>query len=248
MNTASILILCAFVYLAFVTWMFRGKGKKPDTKSDGKKEAQEKETESDSHGQEPKKNTVTVVPQSDFDLDRFREVLTESITAAMTYVLKAKIGDVNPQDVEFKNPDTDSSVNGNADDTPTDSDTADETPDMDDFEPDSVSPPAKGESIDEIEAAVSVAANPAATPEQKAEAGRVLTGMRDVVFIGKMMETDERINAGIMNCIAESVRAVHKKKIGRPSATRRKSREIDVDGSLRRPENTDKDSEKDEED
>ena len=246
MNTASILILCAFVYLAFVTWMFRGKGKKPDTKNDGKKEAQE--TVSDSDGEEPKKNAVTVVPQSDFDLDRFREVLTESITAAMTYVLKAKIGDVNPQDVEFKNPATDSSVNGNADDTPTDSDTADETPDMDDFEPDSVSPPAKGESIDEIEAAVSVAANPAATPEQKAEAGRVLTGMRDVVFIGKMMETDERINAGIMNCIAESVRAAHKKKIGRPSSSRRKGRGIDVDGSLRRPENTDQDSEKDEED
>ena len=246
MNTVSILTICAFLYLAFVTWMFRGKGKKPDTRTDGKKEAQE--TVPDSDGEEPKKNAVTVVPQSDFDLDRFREVLTEYITAAMTYVLKAKIGDVNPQDVEFKNLATDSSVNGNADDTPTDSDTADETPDMDDFEPDSVSPPAKGESIDEIEAAVSVAANPAATPEQKAEAGRVLTGMRDVVFIGKMMETDERINAGIMNCIAESVRAAHKKKIGSQSSSRRKGRGIDVDGSLRRPENTDKDSEKDEED
>lgn len=246
MNTVSILTICAFVYLAFVTWMFRGKGRKPDTKTDGKNKAQE--TVSDSDGEEPKKNAVTVVPQSDFDLDRFREVLTESITAAMTYVLKAKIGDVNPQDVEFKNPDTGSSVNGNVDDTPTDSDTADDTPDMDDFEPDSVSPPAKGESIDEIEAAVSVAANPAATPEQKAEAGKVLTGMRDVVFIGKMMETDERINAGIMNCIAESVRAKHKKKIGSQSSSRRKGRGIDVDGSLRRPENTDKDSEKDEED
>lgn len=246
MNTVSILTICAFLYLAFVTWMFRGKSKKPDTGTDGKKEAQETVPESD--GEETKKNTVTVVPQSDFDLDRFREVLTESITAAMTYVLKARIGDVNPQDVEFKNPDTESSVNGNADDTLTDSDTADETPDMDDFEPDSVSPPAKGESIDEIEAAVSVAANPAATPEQKAEAGRVLTGMRDVVFIGKMMETDERINAGIMNCIAESVRAARKKKIGSQSSSRRKGRGIDVDGSLRRPENTDKDSEKDEED
>ena len=243
MNTASILILCAFVYLAFVTWMFRGKGKKPDTKTGGKKETQE--TASDSDGEEPKKNVVTVVPQSDFDFDKFREVLTESMAAAMTYVLNAKMGDVNPQDVEFKKTETENS--GKAEDD-SGNDMADDTPDMDDFEPDSVSPPAKGESIDEIEAAVSVAANPSATPEQKAEAGRVLTGMRDVVFIGKMMETDERINAGIMNCIAESVRAAHKKKIGRPSATRRKGREIDVDGSLRRPENTDKDSEKDEED
>ena len=243
MNTASILILCAFVYLAIVTWMFRGKGKKPDTKTGGKKEAQE--TVSDSDSGEPKKNAVTVVPQSDFDLDRFREVLTESITAAMTYVLKAKIGDVNPQDVEFKKSEQESRSSAKDDAV---NDISDDTPDMDDFEPDSVSPPAKGESIDEIEAAVSVAANPSATPEQKAEAGRVLTGMRDVVFIGKMMETDERINAGIMNCIAESVRAAHKKKIGRPSSSRRKGRGIDVDGSLRRPDNTDKDSEKDEED
>lgn len=243
MNTASILILCAFVYLAFVTWMFRGKGKKPDTKTGGKKETQE--TASDSDGVEPKKNVVTVVPQSDFDFDKFREVLTESMAAAMTYVLNAKMGDVNPQDVEFKKSEQESRSSAKDDAV---NDISDDTPDMDDFEPDSVSPPAKGESIDEIEAAVSVAANPSATPEQKAEAGRVLTGMRDVVFIGKMMETDERINAGIMNCIAESVRAAHKKKIGRPSATRRKSREIDVDGSLRRPENTDKDSEKDEED
>lgn len=243
MNTASILILCAFVYLAFVTWMFRGKGKKPDTKTGGKKETQE--TASDSDGEEPKKNVVTVVPQSDFDFDKFREVLTESMAAAMTYVLNAKMGDVNPQDVEFKKSEQESRSSAKDDAV---NDISDDTPDMDDFEPDSVSPPAKGESIDEIEAAVSVAADPSATPEQKAEAGRVLTGMRDVVFIGKMMETDERINAGIMNCIAESVRAAHKKKIGRPSATRRKSREIDVDGSLRRPENTDKDSEKDEED
>lgn len=243
MNTASILILCAFVYLAFVTWMFRGKGKKPDTKTGGKKETQE--TASDSDGEEPKKNVVTVVPQSDFDFDKFREVLTESMAAAMTYVLNANMGDVNPQDVEFKKSEQESRSSAKDD---TVNDISDDTPDMDDFEPDSVSPPAKGESIDEIEAAVSVAANPAATPEQKAEAGRVLTGMRDVVFIGKMMETDERINAGIMNCIAESVRAAHKKKIGRPSSSRRKGRGIDVDGSLRRPENTDKDSEKDEED
>lgn len=243
MNTASILILCAFVYLAFVTWMFRGKGKKPDTKTGGKKETQE--TASDSDGEEPKKNVVTVVPQSDFDFDKFREVLTESMAAAMTYVLNAKMGDVNPQDVEFKKSEQESRSSAKDDAV---NDISDDTPDMDDFEPDSVSPPAKGESIDEIEAAVSVAANPSATPDQKAEAGRVLSGMRDVVFIGKMMETDERINAGIMNCIAESVRAAHKKKIGRPSATRRKGREIDVYGSLRRPDNTDKYSEKDEED
>ena len=243
MNTASILILCAFVYLAFVTWMFRGKGKKHDTKTGGKKETQE--TASDSDGEEPKKNVVTVVPQSNFDFDKFREVLTESMAAAMTYVLNARMGDVNPQDVEFKKSEQESRSSAKDDAV---NDISDDTPDMDDFEPDSVSPPAKGESIDEIEAAVSVAANPSATPEQKAEAGRVLTGMRDVVFIGKMMETDERINAGIMNCIAESVRAAHKKKIGRPSATRRKGREIDVDGSLRRPDNTDKYSEQDEED
>lgn len=243
MNTVSILTICAFLYLAFVTWMFRGKGSKTQNKTGTENAA--RSPAPDDTGEDAEKNVVTVVPQSDFDFDKFREVLTESMAAAMTYVLNAKMGDVNPQDVEFKKTETENS--GKAEDD-SGNDMADDTPDMDDFEPDSVSPPAKGESIDEIEAAVSVAANPAATTEQKAEAGRVLTGMRDVVFIGKMMETDERINAGIMNCIAESVRAAHKKKIGRPSSSRRKGRGIDVDGSLRRPENTDKDSEKDEED
>lgn len=243
MNTASILIICAFVYLAFVTWMFRGKGNKTQNKTGNGKTV--RSPAPDDTDEDTEKNVVTVVPQSDFDFDKFREVLTESMAAAMTYVLNAKMGDVNPQDVEFKKSEQESRSSAKDDAV---NDISDDTPDMDDFEPDSVSPPAKGESIDEIEAAVSVAANPGATPEQKAEAGRVLTGMRDVVFIGKMMETDERINAGIMNCIAESVRAAHKKKIGRPSSSRRKGRGIDVDGTLRRPENTDKDSEKDEED
>ena len=139
MNTASILILCAFVYLAFVTGMFRGKGKKPDTKTGGKKETQE--TASDSDGEEPKKNVVTVVPQSDFDFDKFREVLTESMAAAMTYVLNAKMGDVNPQDVEFKKSEQESRSSAKDDAV---NDISDDTPDMDDFEPDSVSPPEIG--------------------------------------------------------------------------------------------------------
>lgn len=244
MNTVSILTICAFLYLAFVTWMFRGKGNKTQNRKAARSPAPD-DSDEDTEKEDTEKNVVTVVPQSDFDFDKFREVLTESMAAAMTYVLNAKMGDVNPQDVEFKKSEQESRSSAKDDAV---NDISDDTPDMDDFEPDSVSPPAKGESIDEIEAAVSVAANPAATPEQEAEAGRVLTGMRDVVFIGKMMETDERINAGIMNCIAESVRAAHKKKIGRPSSYRHKGRGIDVDGSLRRPENTDKDSEKDEED
>lgn len=242
MNTVSILTICAFLYLAFVTWMFRGKGNKSGANHDSKNDAQNPEPEG--NGGETKKNAVTVVPQSDFDMEKFRQVLTESMTAAITYVLKANVGEVNPQDVEFKK--TGGEVAESADKAETG--IPDETPDMEDFEPDSVSPPAKGESIDEIEAAVAVAANPSATPEQKADAGKVLSGMRDVVFIGRLMETDDKINAGIMNCIAESVRAARKKRVVNPSSSRRKGREIDVDGSLRRPENTDKDSKKDEED
>lgn len=237
MNTVSILTICAFLYLAFVTWMFRGKGNKSGPNPDSKKDTQNPASED--NGGETKKNTVTVVPQSDFDMDKFRQVLTESMTAAITYVLKTNVGEVNPQDVEFKKT---GEVVESADTAKTD------TPDMEDFEPDSVSPPAKGESIDEIEAAVAVAANPSATPEQKADAGKVLSGMRDVVFIGRLMETDDKINAGIMNCIAESVRASRKKRVVNPSSYRRKGREIDVDNSLRRPENIDKDSKKDEED
>lgn len=223
MNTLSILTICAFLYLAFVTYMFRSKGGKPGAK---KPEAETPEAE------KPEKTPsrpLSIVPQSDFDMERFQQMLTASVTAAVTYVLKGNVGDVNLQDVEFRDddktapPDTDKAG----------ADNPGETPDINDFDPENVSPPAKGDSIDEIEAAIKVASDPKASADEKAKAGNVLSGMQDVVFIGKMMAASDKINDGIMACVAESMRRTAKKKRKGSPAPKKKNKPIDVGGTFR---------------
>lgn len=241
MNTVSILTICAFLYLAFVTYMFGNKRNKP--RSDKSESSDQSELETTEETLEKKASRpLSIVPQSDFDMERFQQMLTASVAAAVTYVMKANIGDVNPQDVEFKD---DAPVGHDSGKGDTDSD----TPDMEDFNPGIVSPPAKGDSIDEIEAAMNIAANPKATPEEKAKAGNILAGMQDVVFVGKLMASNEKINEGIMGCIAESMRTPKKKRPKGASSPKRKGKPIDIDGSLRKPENDEnKTDKKDEED
>lgn len=226
MNTLSILTICAFLYLAFVTYMFRNKGGKAGGGKAQTKEPYESEGNTEDKSEKKTSRPLSIVPQSDFDMDRFQQMLTASVAAAVTYVLKANVGDVNPQDVEFKD---EASGNPGAEKP----DTPDDTPDMENFNPDSVSPPATGDSIDEIEAAIAVAVNAKATPDEKAKAGNVLTGMQDVVFIGKMMAANEKINEGIMACVAESMRRTTKKKRKGPPAPKKKNKPIDVGGTFR---------------
>ena len=226
MNMLSILTICAFLYLAFVTYMFRNKGGKDDGGKTQTKEPDESDGNTDEKRDKKTSRPLSIVPQSDFDMDRFQQMLTASVAAAVTYVMKANVGDVNPQDVEFKG-----EASGNTEaETP---DPTEDTPDMMDFNPDSVSPPATGDSIDEIEAAIAVAVNAKATPDERAKAGNVLTGMQDVVFIGKMMAANEKINEGVMACVAESMRRATKKKRKSSPAPKKKNKPIDVGGTFR---------------
>lgn len=233
MNTVSILTICAFLYLAFVTYIFGNrKGKSGSDRPSSPESAELTDTEEG--GKEDKRGNksshpLSIVPQSDFDMERFQQMLTASVAAAVTYVMKANVGDVNPQDVEFRDEPPAGEKVDNAG-APVD------TPDMEDFTPGSVSPPATGDSIDEIEAAMNVAANPKATPEEKAKAGNVLAGMQDVVFIGKLMAVNEKINEGVMGCIAESMRNSRKKKPKGSASPKRKGQPIDIDGSLNKPD------------
>ena len=62
--------------------------------------------------------------------------------------------------------------------------------------------------------------------------------MRDVVFIGRLMEADRRISDGVMDCIAESMRmrnAARGRKKGSP-APKAKARPVDIGGVLRDPD------------
>ena len=242
MNTVSILIICGFVYLLFVTWMFGKKGNngksetsdKSTPKSEPKAIVNEPEDEKTTSVENQKKEvtfTVPLVPKSNFSMADFQKAMTESMKAAMIYVLQHKPGEVTPDQVEF-----DDKEEENADKN---SDTAvnaplETEPDIDDVEPDNPSPPASGNSLEDIEAALNVAANAnKATAEEKAIAGNVLSGMRDVVFIGKIMSANGKINDGVMACIAESIRREQKrKKKGSPSP-KKKNKPIDVGGTLR---------------
>ncbi len=236
MNTVSILTICAFLYLAFVTYLFGGKrGKSGPDGSDKPEPSASGGDEKEGRDEKPSEKSgrpLSIVPQSDFDMERFQQMLTASMTAAMSFALKANIGDVNPQDVEFRNEASANPETGNTD-------TGEDTPDMEDFNPGSVSPPATGDSIDEIEAALDVAANPRATPDEKAKAGNVLAGMQDVVFIGKLMSANDKINEGIMGCIAESMRNSRRKRPKGSPAPKRKGQPIDIDGSLNKPDTSD---------
>lgn len=248
MNVLSIIVICCFVYLMFVTWIFRkkGNGKCADT---GNRDYEQTPKASPAPPQSPEAGTKNgdasgIIPMSDFDMDRFRQVLTESMTAAMTYVLNAKTGDVSPEQVEFKNPeDRPSGQTSDNNEQPDDS----PEPTIDDVEPDTISPPASGDSIEDIEAALDIAARPDASPDEKARAGKVLSGMRDVVFVGKIMSSNDRINEGIMACVAESMRRQPRKRKG--SATpKKKNKTVDVGGVFRDPDMIKRKKDDDEED
>lgn len=212
MNTVlSVLIICGFLYLSFVTWMFRRK--EGDTKPPSKEEAQPPASGS----------PLSVVPKSDFDMEDFRKSLAATLTSAVRQALGAETVESDP------------AGNHGGDN---DGDNDEEDPDMDDVDPGLVSPPATGDSIDEIEEALNVAINPGADNVSKAKAGDVLSGMRDVVFIGRLMEADRRISDGVMDCIAESMRmrnAARGRKKGSP-APKAKARPVDIGGVLRNPD------------
>lgn len=83
-----------------------------------------------------------------------------------------------------------------------------------------------------------MAVNPGADADSKAKAGNVLSGMRDVVFIGRLMEADRRISDGVMECIAENIRMKSAKRVrkkGSP-APKAKAKPVEIGGVLRDPD------------
>lgn len=228
MNTVlSVLIICGFLYLSFVTWMFRRK------EGDAKTPRKEGEAKPDTPSSQP--SPLSIVPKSDFDMDTFQKSLTSTITFAVRQALGSATGDVNPSGPYGSYGDGDSE---------------EEDPDMDDVDPGLVSPPATGDSIEEIEDALSVAVNPGADADSKAKAGKVLSGMRDVVFIGRLMEADRRISDGVMECIAENMRMKSAKRVrkkGSP-APKAKAKPVDIGGVLRDPDFVKHKNDDDEED
>lgn len=247
MNVLSILIICGFIYLLFVTWLFGKKSngnQKSDTSANEAKPSEEKQDAKAQTTAPAPATGVPLVPKSNFNMEDFQKVLTESMKAAMIYVLNSKMGEVTPDQVEFKDKDDNDAPSDNTDNSKVDAE-----PDIDDVEPENASPPASGNTLEDIEAALSVAANASkSSADDKAKAGNVLSGMRDVVFIGKIMSANDKINEGVMACIAESLRRQQKpKKKGSP-APKKKSKPIDIGNTLRDPDMIKRKKDDDEED
>lgn len=174
--------------------------------------------------EEPPKDpseTRAAVGKSKFRIEEFDERF-EKIEQRFDRVIRMLDrleGDVRLKDVEF----------ANSEDKPTDEEIArdtevvDNSPKhtrmttekekeaftdarMEDVEPDIVSPPsASGATLDDIEKSMETAADPNATPEEKARAGRVLITLKDTNFMEHFSD-DAEILKGVMRCCKESCR------------------------------------------
>lgn len=77
---------------------------------------------------------------------------------------------------------------------------------IEDVEPDTVSAPsATGATMEDIEESISTAVNPDATPEDKANAGKVLEPLMDTNLMEDLMSYEE-IYKGIQSCMTELLR------------------------------------------
>ena len=189
-------------------------------------EKKESGVAAESSGQQPEAVPETenrsLVGASSFDIDsleaRMMKVITDTVTETLPKVVKSMIGDVNFKDVEF----------------------AEETPDMPEpqtmqspkFTPLSAAetntafdvdirdvedsgpsaPTATGIPLDELEEKINTAMNPDATPEQQAEAGKILSDLRDTELMERLTSTNDDIDRRVNLCIRMSIQAEIREK------------------------------------
>lgn len=152
------------------------------------------------------------VGKSSFDIDfleaQMKRVLEDTVKETLPVLLNNMLGDVKLKDVEFADGGQES-VESKPKFTAMseeESQMALDTDIRDVVEDEPAAPSASGVSIDELENAVSTAVNPDATPEQQAEAGKILSGMQDTEFFDRITANDD-IDRRVNLCIKMSIRA-----------------------------------------
>ena len=222
MTGMSIFLLgtVALTNVGFLLYLMRDHNRKTRT-SEAKPPETQPEVEVEEVQPKEPSETKAAVGKSKFRIEEFDERF-EQIEQRFDRVIKMLDrleGDVKLRDVEF----------ANSEDKPTDEEIARDTevvdnppqnirmtPEqekeaftdarMEDVEPDTVSPPsASGATLDDIEKSMETAANPNATPEEKARAGRVLITLKDTNFMEHLSD-DAEILKGVMRCCKESCR------------------------------------------
>ena len=175
------------------------------------------------------------IGKSKFNVEDFEERLMEKVASSVKDMLPVMfedmIGDLKLKDVEF------------AEETPSPEQNPEQTPgnrkfqplskdetedafdtDMRDIIQDGPSAPsANGATLDELEAAVDTAMDASASPEQQAEAGKVLSELKDTQLFERITENDD-IDRRVNLCIKMSIRAdisVRNKNPKTPEAVRK---------------------------
>ena len=189
-------------------------------------EKKENDVAPDNSGQQPEAVPETenrsLVGASSFDIDsleaRMMKVITDTVTETLPKVVKSMIGDVNFKDVEFAEETTDMpepQTTQSPKFTPLSAAETDTAFDVDirDVE-DSVTsaPTATGIPLDELEEKINTAMNPDATPEQQAEAGKILSDLRDTELMERLTSTNDDIDRRVNLCIRMSIQAEIREK------------------------------------
>lgn len=181
----------------------------------------------DSSGQQPEVSVPvtenkSLVGASSFDIDsleaRMMKVITDTVTETLPKVVKSMIGDVSLKDVEFAEEESDASEQQDEKPpkyTPLSPEETDKAFDIDirdveDSEPSA--PVATGVPLDELEEKINTAMNPDATPEQQAEAGKILSDLRDTELMERLTSTNDDIDRRVNLCIRMSIQAEIREK------------------------------------
>lgn len=205
---AGALLLCNAVVIGFMVMDNKRKARSYTS------EPKESEKPSDESKPERDVNSESSsgIGKSSFDMDlleaKMKRVLEDTVKETLPVVLNNMLGDVKFKDVEFAD-------NGQetAESKPKftamseeESQMALDTDIRDVVDDEPSAPSASGVSIDELENAVCTAVNPDATPEQQAEAGKILSGMQDTEFFDRITANDD-IDRRVNLCIKMSIRA-----------------------------------------
>lgn len=208
------ILLCnvALVTVVVIDSRKKGRLKENEPVSSTNQESEEKNSAS---AENPQKKAG--VGRSNFDIDRFESMMKATVEKVLPAILTDMMGDVRLKDVEFDD-ETESGETtpfmAQTDEKPaqkfqplSESATKDafET-DIRDFDDEPSAPVASGTTIDELEGAVDTAMNPDSTPQQQAQAGKILSEMQGTELLERLSQNDD-IDRRVNLCIRMSIRA-----------------------------------------
>lgn len=237
------IFLCCLLMTAWLVFDARQRNKKPPMPKSENEDSVKTEPSEDN----PSRGKCTI-GKSTFEMDKLEammvQVAKETVKAMLPAAVNELMGDVDVKDVEFAPEVPEDSANGTEKEkrfTPMSSREINEAfdtdiRDVDDSGP--AAPLASGASLDEIEDAVSTAINPDATAGQQAEAGKILSEVKDTELFERLTSDNDDIDRRVNLCIKMSIRAEIEARNIMPRTTRPKvvKKAVSVDIPVNNPD------------